>query len=159
MAKMRSAPEGIRFTYETASKALDDQLRWIEALDTKAGILMAADGVVAGLVLTRGSFLQGAPAILATAAALLLFTSFLTALLAFATRRYETAPDLIALIALIRAGDDDFLRWNALPGIVGALDVNESKLGQKADLMFVGNLLLLGGILVVASYFIYWFWR
>ncbi|MGH2728972.1 MAG: hypothetical protein ACRDJI_00020 [Actinomycetota bacterium] len=159
MTKIRTAPQGIRFTYETASKALDDQLQWIETLDTKAGILMAADGVVVGLVLTRGSFLQGAPAGLATAGALLLFASFLMALLAFATRRYETAPDLAALLALLRTGDDDFLRWNALPGIVGALDVNESKLGQKADLLFVGNLLLLGGIFVVAGYFIYWLWR
>lgn len=49
MAQNHLVPEGASFAYAVAIAALDEQLRRIEALDTKAGILMAVDGVIAGL--------------------------------------------------------------------------------------------------------------
>lgn len=35
---MAQGPKGINFTYAQTEKALDDQLRWIDQLDGKAGI-------------------------------------------------------------------------------------------------------------------------
>lgn len=59
--------------HDAAAKAYEDQMRWIDTLDGKAGILMAGDGVIAGLIMTQGSVLTKSPTtIAATVTALLL---------------------------------------------------------------------------------------
>jgi len=63
MAIGSSAPRGINFTYTQAEKALDDQLRWIDQLDGKAGVLLAAGGVISGLILSNDSVLFASPAL------------------------------------------------------------------------------------------------
>jgi hypothetical protein len=54
-------PKEADFAFDNASKALGEQLQRIEALDAKAGILLAADGVVVGLLFAADSVLLDAP--------------------------------------------------------------------------------------------------
>lgn len=46
----RDVPLGAPFAFEMALRSLDEQLERINALDTKAGVLIAADGVIVGLL-------------------------------------------------------------------------------------------------------------
>ncbi|MDP9222581.1 MAG: hypothetical protein M3P18_01755 [Actinomycetota bacterium] len=149
MAITATPPPGVDFLFEAAVRALDDQMRWIDALDTKAGVLLAADGVIAGLVLTRGSMLLGAPAWVGVLVAFLLFISLVLALLSFSTRRFELAPDLSALVPAARTSSGPSLRWAALPDILSALEINEPKIGQKANLLFYSG----AGLMVAAGLF------
>lgn len=148
-------PRGITYTHDAASKAYDDQMQWIDALDTKAGMLMAADGVIVSLVMTTESVLTRAPTIVGVTTAACLFLSLVLALLAFSTRRYEVAPDVDRLVQQMQHLDDSALRWIALEGLVNALEVNESKVDKKAGYLFLSAIGLLGAILVFAAFFIY----
>lgn len=55
-------PAGAPFAFEMAVRSLDEQLERINALDTKAGVLIAADGVIVGLLACDRSVLTRAPA-------------------------------------------------------------------------------------------------
>jgi hypothetical protein len=142
------------FAFDTAVRAFTDQMRWIDALDTKAGVLMAADAVLAGLVLTRGSLLLDAPAWVGVLVALLLFVSFVLALLSFSTRRFGIAPDVSALASEAATTAPSSLRWTALSDIVDALEMNEPKVGHKADLLFASGIGLMLAIASFGGYFI-----
>ncbi len=155
MAQSSFIPRGLRFTYEASVKTYDDQMKWIDALDTKAGILIAADGVIATLVLTRGSMLIRGPRLVAGAVAAALFISLVLALLSFATRRFELAPNIDQLVAEMHRQDDDTLRTLALDGVISAIDVNALKVDHKAALLFYACGALLIGVLLLGSYVIY----
>jgi hypothetical protein len=47
-------PRSARLAYDVASDALKEQLARIDSLDQKAGIVLAAGGIVGGLVLRPG---------------------------------------------------------------------------------------------------------
>lgn len=149
------ASPGINFAYGQASKALDDQLHWIEALDTKAGIILAADGVIVGLVLTKDSFLIWAPPWLYVVAIGFLMASFVLALLSFATRGYDFGPDIQAVADQMVISDDVDLKEDSLPSVLNAVDVNEPKMDQKARFLSYSGILLLIGVLAVAGYSVY----
>jgi hypothetical protein len=148
------APPGGDFVFDAAVRAFTDQMRWIDALDTKAGVVMAADAVLAGLVLTRGSILLDAPVWVGILVALLLFVSFVLALLSFSTRRFGIAPDVSALASEVDTATPSSLRWTALSEILDALEMNEPKVGQKANLLFASGLGLMLAIASFASYFV-----
>ena len=147
-------PPGTDFVFDAAVRAFDDQMRWIDALDTKAGVLMAADAVLAGLVLTRGSTLLEAPPWVGVLVAALLFMSFVLALLSFATRRFGIAPDIPALADEAISSAPPSLRWTALAEILDALEMNEPKIGQKANLLFLGGVGLMLAMASFGGYFI-----
>jgi hypothetical protein len=149
------SPRGIDYVYETAVDSLRQQLSWIDALDTKAGILIAADGVVAGVVLASDSLIARS-SVWTVLVATLLLSSLALALLAFATRRYEIAPNPRELTQSMSLGDERLLKWTAVPSVLEAIDVNEPKLARKADLVFGSALLLLLGVGALAAYLIYW---
>jgi hypothetical protein len=149
------APRGVGYAHDAALKAYDDQMKWIDALDGKAGILIAADGVIAGLIMIRESVLGRAPALLAIGVATLLLTSLVLAILAFSTRAYEIAPDIDSLLPQMSLLDDLSLKSIALKGFVTALDINESKVERKAALLFYSAITLLGAITLFGSYFVY----
>lgn len=92
-------PLGTPFAYGESRRALQEQMHWIDALDTKAAVLLASAGVITGLVLSRGSPLSRAPRLIAAVVSVALLAALVSALLAFATRRFETAPDLKAIVA------------------------------------------------------------
>jgi hypothetical protein len=155
MAHSGLTPRGITYTHDMALKTYDDQMKWIDALDTKAGILMAADGLTVGLVMASDSVLSNAPTLVGVTTATWLFLSLVFALLAFSTRRYEVAPDIDPLVLQMQHLDDLALKWIALEGLMNAIEVNESKVGRKAGYLFASATGLLVAILVLASFFIY----
>lgn len=155
MPSSELTPRGIAYAHQAASKAYDDQMRWIDALDSKAGILMAADGVIVSLIVTSDSIFLSAPKLVGIGVAGFLFIALVFALLAFSTRRYEVAPDLEPLIRQMQHLEDDGLRWIALEGLANAVEVNESKVNAKAEHLFFSAVALLAAVLVLAAYFIY----
>jgi hypothetical protein len=155
MTMTSPTPPGTDFAFDTAIRGLADQMRWIDALDTKAGVLMAADAVLAGVVLTRGSILLGAPVWLGVAVAVLLLSSLLLALLSFATRRFELAPDIPGLASAATVESERSLRWTALPAVQEALAMNEPKIAQKANLLFCSGCALMAAAVFFGGYFIF----
>lgn len=113
-------PPGASFAYEVGTRIIDGQLRHSDALDTKAGIVLAVDGVLAGLLFGNtpyGGQLVDLP-VLAGAVGLLL--SFLLGLLAFGTRRYRTAPALDVVVGRMARGED-WLKWRVLGNLLQAV--------------------------------------
>jgi hypothetical protein len=151
MTMTSPTPPGTDFAFDTAVRGLADQMRWTDALDTKAGVLMAADAVLAGVVLTRGSILLGAPVWLGAAVAVLLLAS----LLSFATRRFELAPDIPMVVAAATVESERSLRWAALPAVQEALTMNEPKIAQKANLLFYSGCALMAAAVFFGGYFIF----
>lgn len=149
-----SGPPGTDFVFDAAARAFDAQMRWIDALDTKAGAVMGADAVLAGLVLTRGSILLEAPAWVGVLVALLLFASFVVALASFSTRRFGIAPDISALASEVDSAAPSSLRSEALADLLDALEMNEPKIGQKANLLFMSGLGLMLAIASFSGYFV-----
>jgi hypothetical protein len=64
----RPVPRGASFAYAVAEQSLDEQLGRIEALDAKAGIVIATNGVLAALLFGRSSLLLGMPELMSEAA-------------------------------------------------------------------------------------------
>jgi hypothetical protein len=127
----RPPPRGAPFAYAVAERSLQEQLSRIEALDAKAGIVIATNGVLAGLLFSRSSLLLTMPELLAGAIVLLVGISLLLALVAFATRKYLTAPEAQAVRQLMGAGED-WLRWRFLGNLEEALRENSRRLTRKA---------------------------
>lgn len=152
---MAQGPRGINFTYAQTEKALDDQLRWIDQLDGKAGILLGAEGVVAGLILTGDSVLLKIPRLPAMFIVVLLLGALVLALLAFATRHYEIAPDVESLGQQMQTSTDEQLKVVSLESLFRALDINEPKVNQKATFLYYSGFLLLGALFLFAAHFMY----
>ncbi len=72
-----------------------------------------------------------------------------------ATRRYQTTPDIDDLVFRMQHSDDFSLRDQALPGILEALDINDSKIDQRTKLLSYGGISLMLGALLLAAYYLY----
>lgn len=149
----RRVPEGSSFAYAVAVRSLDDQLARISSLDAKAGILMAVEGVVISLLLGSDSLLLAAPALLSVTIAALAMFSVVAALLSFANRRYETAPEPDAVIGFMTASED-WLKWRFLGNLEGAIAANEGKLLRKARLLTASISAFIGAVLLLGAYFV-----
>lgn len=77
------------------------------------------------------------------------------ALIAFATRQYEIAPDVDRLVDHMRHLDDAALKWIALENFAVARDLNEVKIGRKANFLFFSGSTLLVAVLIIGANFIY----
>ena len=110
MADVTAPPPGSEVAFETASAALREQFQRIDALDSKAGILLASGGVFAGFLFGVESLMRQAPRPIAIISTVLLIVSLATALLAFATRAYSSAPTPEVVVRI------------KLPGQVGSLE-------------------------------------
>jgi len=151
-------PDGASFAFDVARMALDEQLRRIEALG-KAGILIAAGGVLAGFLFGRGSLLLDAPRLIVGIAAITLTGSLVLALLAFWTRRYDVAPRPQALSQLM-AAREEWLRWRFIPNVLNAIAVNRRKLALKSAFLTWALVSLIAAVLLLGGYFIYaQFWN
>ena len=147
-------PEGSPFAYEAGIRLLDHHLRHADSLDTKAGIVLAIDGVLAGLVfgndLDTGASVEW-PVVVGAG---LLLISFLLGLLAFGTRRLLNAPALEPLIArMVRK--EDWLKLRVLGNIREAVGINREKLEQKARLLFWAQVSLFSAVVSLGTYLIY----
>jgi hypothetical protein len=153
MASRPVAP-GAPFAFEMSIRALDEQLRRIEALDSKSGILLAAVGVVIGLLLSAGSAVARFPQVVAISATISLILSLLLGLIAFANRRYEFAPKPEAVIRLMAAGSD-WIQWRLLGNLTAALATNRRKLAWKARFLTSALVALIVAVGTLGGYFIY----
>lgn len=114
-------------------------------------MLLAADGVLAGFLFTRGSFLLQAPDWIGIVATASILVSIALALLGFATRDYVTAPKPEAVAQ--RAGATEaWLKWRFVPNLLRAIDANRGKLERKARLIGLSLLSLLVGVLAMGAY-------
>lgn len=151
MATPLPPPAGAGFAHDEAVKTLDLQMRWIDALDTKAGILMASGGLLAGLLLRSDSPMSRAPTWISVPVITLLLLSLASALLAFAARRFETPPSPESLVPSLAAGEAH-LKWMMFPDLLEAISINERKLGNKAELLFFSGLALLLAVGAFGAY-------
>jgi hypothetical protein len=150
----RHVPRGASFAYRVAERNLDEQLGRIEALDSKAGILMATDGVLAGLLFGHSSLLVSMPKPVGAVTALLVGSSLLLALLAFVNRRYRTALRAESVMRLM-AFDEDWLRWRFLGSLQVALEENDAKLRWKTLWLSSALFALIASITLLVGYFVY----
>jgi hypothetical protein len=104
--------------------------------------------------LTRGSALLDAPPWLGVVVALLLFASFVLGLASFSTRRFGIAPDISALADEADTTALSSLRSEALSDILDALEMNEPKIGHKANLLFASGVSLMLAIAAFSGYFV-----
>lgn len=154
-AAAQSVPLGASFAFEMALRSLDERLGRINALDTKSGVLIAADGVIVGLLAGERSIFARAPAWIGVGVLVTIGASLILSLLAFTTRRYESAPRAEAVIRLM-AAEPDWLRWRFLENMQEALINNRGKLRTKTRLLsasltsLIGGSTLLGGYLIVS---------
>jgi cell division protein FtsL len=149
----RPVPRGASFAYAVAERSLDEQLGRIEALDAKAGIVIATNGILAGLLFGRSSLLLTMPELLAALIILLVGSSLLLALIAFATRRYLVAPRPEAVRRLMSA-QEDWLRWRFLGNLEETLARNDSRLTRKARWLLASLVSLMLAIVSLSAYFV-----
>lgn len=148
----RHVPRGASFAYSVAQRGLDEQLGRIEALDAKAGIVIATNGVLAGLLFGRSSLLLAMPEFLAGLISLLVGTSLLLALIAFATRKYLIAPQAEAVRELMGWGED-WLRWRFLGNLEEALRENNRRLARKTRWLSLALFSLMLAVIGLIGYF------
>src|SRR5687767_6123457 len=124
---MAATPRSARFAYDVVRDALKEQLARIDSLDQKAGIILAAGGIVGGLALSPDADrLSAFPAWLAILIVVTLVGSLLGALVALANRRYELAPTP-ERVASLAGADEDRLRWMFIGNVLEAVELNRGK--------------------------------
>ena len=151
MARETAVPNGSGFAYEVGVEAIREQLRRIEALDSKSGILIAADGVLAGLLFQGNSLLQRIPSAVAAIGLIGVLGSLLLALLSFLNREYRLAPSFPASMALM-AAPGEWLRWRFLGSIEQALEENNHRLATKSRFLTTSMVTLLITLVFLGVY-------
>ena len=154
MATSIKTPPGASFAFEMGIRTLDDQLRRVDSFDTKAGILIAADGVLAGLLFSARPSLVGSPRVLAISVAFLVTMSLLLALIAFANRRYRTAPQPTAVVRMMSA-PEPWLKWRFLGNLEEAIMANEKKLVWKARFLSAALTTVFVAVGILGAYAVY----
>lgn len=125
-------PPGSGFAYDLGERILASQSAQVDAVDTKAAVILAVDGVIAGFLL-RSPF-HNAPRTAAIVASSSLLVSLISALLAFWTARYSTGPEFAAVAGRVR-GSEAWIKWRFLPNLAEAIQANEVKLKRKNRLL------------------------
>ena len=149
-----STPPGASFAFDIGEQALSEQLRRADALDTKAGVLVAANGLVLfGLLLSSNSFVVGSPIGVQFSIVVLTIASLLSALAAFSTRRYDLAPRPESVIRLM-ARDEAWLRWRFLGNVESAVAQNRRKLVRKSMLLTLSLASLFLTVTTMGLYFV-----
>jgi hypothetical protein len=143
-------PRGATFAYETATSALGEQLRRIDALDSKAGLLLAAASVLAGLLWSDGPS-RPESSVALSIVTILVTLSLLAAVLALSSRKYLIAPRP-EVVAELAAADADRIRWHLIGNVLEAVEVNRDRIQFKARLLTFGQVTLLVSILVLGGY-------
>jgi hypothetical protein len=151
---MTDVPAGSGFAYEVAIRALDEQLHRVETLDSKAGILIAADGLIVGLLQTPRSSLSEAPSAIAVVVLGAVIGSLLFALISFSVRRYDLVPSPRAVIRFMER-NQPWLRWRFLGNLLDAIDTNHDKIETKARWLVAAGAGLFAAAAVMGGYLIY----
>lgn len=128
-AQLIPAPAGISLAYQTAITRLEQQLKDVDQLDTKAGV-----GVAALVAAVGAYFALPLGSIDRYVGGMLLGLSVLSALYALFVRRYADAPDA-DLMSRYAGYDPDKIREFFLPAVLLALRENEEKIRWKGRLL------------------------
>jgi hypothetical protein len=145
-------PPGSGFAYELGERILASQSAQFDAIDTKAAVVMAVDGVLAGFLLQ--SPFQGGPTAGVIIASSSLFISLIAALLAFWTARYSTGPEFSAVTDRIQ-GTEAWIKWRFLSNLAEAIQANNEKLERKNRLLMAALSALFVLVLYVGGYLMY----
>ncbi len=148
-----NVPPGAELAYEVAREALTDQLRRIEAQDSKAGILIAAAGVFGGFIFSSDSLLRPVSTWMSVMAGAMVIAALVCALAASMNQRYVTAPDEVEL-ARFAARGGSWLKWRFIGNVLAAVDWNRKKLDRKTRLLAVAQTLFMFAVLIVGGYFV-----
>ena len=151
MAWESAVPDGAAFAYEVGVEAIREQLRRIEALDSKAGILIAADGVLAGLLFSGDSLIHQIPAFAAASGLIGVLVSLLLALISFTNREYRLAPSFAASVRLM-AAPREWMEWRFLGNLEEAFQVNKRRLVRKAGFLTSSMIVLMTTLMVLGGY-------
>jgi hypothetical protein len=89
---VRGVPKSAGFAFETATVSLREQIQRVDALDTKAGILLAANGITASLVFSRTSLPSDTPPAVILVSGFAVLISLTSTLISFVNRNYALAP-------------------------------------------------------------------
>jgi hypothetical protein len=147
-------PKSASFAFEIATISLREQIQRVDALDTKAGILLAADGIAATLVFNRNALPTATPTAIILVSGLAVLTSLASTLISFVNRNYALAPTPEVVTGLADT-PEDWIRWRMIGNLLEALDVNRAKLRQKARFLTGGQFALLVGLVVMGGYSLY----
>lgn len=150
--KDRTTPRAAGFAFDTAIRSIDDQLRRIESLDSKAGILLGAGGILTGLLFTKGSILDDAPTFVGVPIAVALTISISLALGAFWNRKYRSGVSPQAVTRLAGA-DPQWVKWRLQGNLLESWRWNDARLTLKARLITWSLISLLGAAVTTGSYF------
>ncbi|HVL52064.1 MAG TPA: hypothetical protein VM754_11245 [Actinomycetota bacterium] len=147
-------PPGSGFAYDLGERILASQSARADAIDTKAAVVMAVVGVLAGFLFQ--SPFQGAPRTVILVASFSVPVSLATALGSFWTARYSRAPEFTAVTARTQS-PESWLKWRFLPNLADAIAVNDRKLELKVTYLRVAMVGLLVLILDIGGYLLYEF--
>ncbi|MGI9194590.1 MAG: hypothetical protein ACR2FO_08820 [Actinomycetota bacterium] len=148
-------PVGAAFTFDIGVRALEAQSRRVDAIDTKAAVVLAVDGVLAGFFLNRPVASPHPPIWLALLAGTALLVSAITAVLSLWTRKYSTAPQFAAITPMMD-NEESYLKWRFLGNIEEAEVANDVKLRRKVRFLtyalssLLVEIILIGGYLIVS---------
>ena len=148
---MAATPRSARFAYDVVRDALKEQLARIDSLDQKAGIILAAGGIVGGLVLSPDDRLSAFPTWLAILIVVTLVASLLGALISLANRRYELAPTP-ERVASLAGADEDRLRWLFIGNLLEAVELNRAKLQIKSRWLTASQFALFATVFQLGAY-------
>ena len=150
----QGVPQSASFAFDVAVRAVDEQLARIDSLDSKAGILLAADGVLAGLIFVSGGVVAIAPIGLALIVSVTILLSLMCTVVSFADREYlaRPRPETVAPLA---AAPEDWIKWRLMGTVLRAVETNRARLRSKARWLTLGQAALLVTLLSLGSYFIY----
>jgi hypothetical protein len=147
-------PQSTSFAWNVAARALEEQLRRVEALDAKAATLMAADLILAGFIIAGSDRSDHTPPLVLAAAGLGLVLSLSTAVGAFAVRRCEMAPTP-SVVADLAEAPEDWIRWRLMGNMLGAIETNRNKLARKTRWLSLSQGILLVAITPFGAYFVW----
>jgi len=149
---MAQEPSGTSFAFDMGLRTLDAQSRLVDAIDTKAAVVLGVDGVLAGLLLAASKF--SGPLLIKVSVLVALLSSLTLALLCFWTGRYSRAPELQAMLEKVSASES-WLKWRFLRNVSQAIKKNDLKVRQKAGFLTAAITALFVLIWIIGPYLIY----
>lgn len=146
-----AVPPSATFAFEIATRSLVEQLHRVEALDSKAAALLAADLIVTGLILGGARALTDVPGWIIAVSTIGILLSLLAAIRAFANQRYLVAPEP-GVVAVLANASEDWIRWRLMGNMLQSVQTNRSKLEQKARWLTWSQIVLVASIAPLAGY-------
>ena len=145
-----AVPAGTRLVWEQAEKRLDAQMRQADALDTKAGALVALHALTAGLVATTAERFQGASRWILVVVITGLLVSGGLAIVGFLIQRYDRRPAPQTMWTFGEWQEEQIL-LRLISTRFDALNTNQALLTKKAKFILRSLTLLSVVALVVAT--------